>query len=532
MQASNLPTKVPLPFANSGTKNTIPTASQIGITAGAASLTDGFPPLTFTPLASGGVPPAGADFNGILNLITGVQQWQSAGGIFKYDSAFSTSVGGYPKGAILESSDGSTLWLCLADNNTTDPDGATPSNWAPAASYGIAAVTGLTNANVTLTPAQYGKSIITLAGTLTGNVQIIFPATEQQWVISNTTTGAFSVTAKTASGSGVAIPQGQLQSVYGDGANILFLFAPSSGNPAQIFKAASFIPNGSTVPTNGMYLPGANQLGFSTNSTNALSIDSLGRSQLSAAAGVGQHVIQSAGAENATVLAVQGSAMSFGTAVFYATNGGSASGAETGIAIQKNSTTSRSINAAGTLNASGADYAEYMRKAVSCGTVAKGQIVGITKDGEITDKWGDSISFAVKSTNPSYVGGDTWAADVGEKPQGPTIPTFSADASESEHQLAMETYDAKLAAYGAALKAFESEFEAVRQTVDRIAFCGQVPINVLGASVGDYIVPNKDGDRIKGVPVSMPTLAQYMQAVGRVIAIEPDGRARIIVKVA
>lgn len=76
MQASNIPSKVPLPFANSGTKNAIPTASQIGVTPGAASLTDGFPPLTMTPLASGGVPPAGADFNGILNLITAIQQWQ------------------------------------------------------------------------------------------------------------------------------------------------------------------------------------------------------------------------------------------------------------------------------------------------------------------------------------------------------------------------------------------------------------------------------------------------------------------------
>jgi hypothetical protein len=128
MLASQLPSKIPLPFASSGTKNTIPTASQIGITAGAASLADGFPPLTFTPISSGGVPPSGADFNGILNLITAVQQWQSAGGIFKYDAAFSTSVGGYPKGAVLMSSTNASTWLNLVDNNTTDPD-AGGANW-------------------------------------------------------------------------------------------------------------------------------------------------------------------------------------------------------------------------------------------------------------------------------------------------------------------------------------------------------------------------------------------------------------------
>lgn len=122
MLASNIPAKVPLPFAASGTKNAIPTASQIGIVAGKASLTDGFPPLTFTPLAAGGVPPAGADFNGILNLITAMQQWQSAGGSFKYDSAFSTAIGGYPKGSVLAKTGNDGFWTSTVDSNATNPD--------------------------------------------------------------------------------------------------------------------------------------------------------------------------------------------------------------------------------------------------------------------------------------------------------------------------------------------------------------------------------------------------------------------------
>ena len=48
MQLINAPGKLVLPFAASGAKNAIPVASQIGIVAGAASLTDGFPPLTRT----------------------------------------------------------------------------------------------------------------------------------------------------------------------------------------------------------------------------------------------------------------------------------------------------------------------------------------------------------------------------------------------------------------------------------------------------------------------------------------------------
>ncbi len=38
----------------------------------------------------------------------------------------------------------------------------------------------------------------------------------------------------------------------------------------------NFIPSGSSAPTNGLYLPAANSLGFSTNSTNRATIDSSG----------------------------------------------------------------------------------------------------------------------------------------------------------------------------------------------------------------------------------------------------------------
>jgi hypothetical protein len=122
MQASNAPSKVPLPFANAGAKNTIPTASQIGVTPGAASLTDGFPPLTRTPIAAGGVPPSGQDMNGILYLLSANTQWECAGGLFTFDATFSTAVGGYPKGAILSNAAGNGLWYSTVDNNTVNPD--------------------------------------------------------------------------------------------------------------------------------------------------------------------------------------------------------------------------------------------------------------------------------------------------------------------------------------------------------------------------------------------------------------------------
>ena len=221
MQISQTPALIPLAFAATGAKNTIPEVSQIGITDGAASLPDGFPPLTGTPIASGGVPPFRADMNGILFALSAWSRWQSAGGGVAYSSSFASdsNVGGYPKGARVLRSDGTGYWLNQTENNTTNPDTG-GAGWVPDVKYGITAITGLTNANVTLAASQYAKNIITLAGTLTANVQIIFPAIVGEWVVVNNTTGAFTVTCKTASGSGIAITQGTTSIIWGDATNI------------------------------------------------------------------------------------------------------------------------------------------------------------------------------------------------------------------------------------------------------------------------------------------------------------------------
>ncbi|ASU38186.1 hypothetical protein hmeg3_07665 [Herbaspirillum sp. meg3] len=216
--------------------------SQIGVTPGLASYTDCFPPLTFTPLASGGVPPFGADFNGILNAITQAVRWACAGGQYPYDATFSTAVGGYPAGAIVQRADGTGEWLNLTDNNTTNPETG-GAGWVPMDNYGITAVTGLTNTNVTLTALQYARNTTTFAGTLTGNVQIIFPATLQTWTVINNTTGAFTVTCKTASGTGAAVAQGGQQLFWGDGTNLNTL----SGNSAIVLNVGN-----ATAPTHAM----------------------------------------------------------------------------------------------------------------------------------------------------------------------------------------------------------------------------------------------------------------------------------------
>jgi hypothetical protein len=228
---------------------------------------------------------------------------------------------------------------------------------------------------------------------------------------------------------------------------------------------------------------------FETNATERMRITSGGDVLIGTTSSSGKLTVADSSAQGTRVtqFTVPGTSNIFST---FTVSADSSNGAATAVRIGQNTSTSRSINAGGTINASGADYAEYMVKAGNF-EIAKGDVCGIDANGKLTNVFSDAISFVVKSTNPSYVGGDLWGANL------------EGDALES-----------------------------ARQTVDRIAFSGQVPVNVLGATAGQYIVPVNNNGAIKGEAVSNPTFEQYQLAVGKVIAIESDGRARIIVKVA
>jgi hypothetical protein len=118
--------------AGSSYIRSIPSSSQIGIVNCAASLNDGFPPLTFVQASAGGCPPFGQDFNGILRQLSQWNQWQAMGGPVFYDSSFASSIGGYPNGAIINSAiTPGTKWMSTADNNATNPD-AGGANWVQA----------------------------------------------------------------------------------------------------------------------------------------------------------------------------------------------------------------------------------------------------------------------------------------------------------------------------------------------------------------------------------------------------------------
>jgi hypothetical protein len=253
---------------------------------------------------------------------------------------------------------------------------------------------------------------------------------------------------------------------------------------------------------------------FNVNTIDALTITSAGHFYAGDGFSNPAHRINLKVSQGTLVLTVSGyDTATNDTARFFASSGASPNSAATSLWLSRNDSTSRSINAGGTINASGADYAEYMVKSVN-DTINKGDIVGVDINGKLTNIFADSISFVIKSTDPSYVGGDVWGNEeaIGKKPLKTT------DQTEEEFAIINE--------------AFEIKLEEARAKVDRISFSGQVPCNVLGANVGDYIIPIQTEDgKITGQAVTSPSFEQYQISVGKVWKIMEDGRAWIAVKI-
>ncbi|HGV0499836.1 TPA: phage tail protein, partial [Escherichia coli] len=250
--------------------------------------------------------------------------------------------------------------------------------------------------------------------------------------------------------------------------------------------------------------------------------------------------------------------------------GGGANSADSVMTIGKSSATNRSISAAGTINASGADYAEYVEKSKNCGTIFPGDICGIDSEGKITDKFDDSISFVIKSTDPCMVGGDTWSSI--ERPQYPSEEWVAWDKAIREKEPnkpddkmiyhliktgvggdeAKELYSKMMALYHEELntwskkidslkhsepdkesveyKEWRNKTEEIRSTVDRIAFCGQVPVNIMGGVSGQYLIPTRtESGGISGKYVNNPSFDEYMLSVGKVIRVDEGGVTVIVI---
>lgn len=76
--------------------------------------------------------------------------------------------------------------------------------------------------SVTLTAAEVQAVSMGFSGALTGNKTVVFPVDGGAWLVKNLTTGAFTLTLKTAAQvGGIVLPQGAVDMVYFDGTNLV-----------------------------------------------------------------------------------------------------------------------------------------------------------------------------------------------------------------------------------------------------------------------------------------------------------------------
>lgn len=134
------------------------------------------------------------------------------------------------------------------------------------------------NANVTLVQAQWGFPILVLTGAITADIAVIFPTQSGRWQVINSATGAFSVTLKTAAGTGVKVTAGTSTNVFCDGTNIAlqqtdFISPALTGSPtaptANPLDSSQLLANTSFVKASGLTFRGIFTFNASTTLTSA-----------------------------------------------------------------------------------------------------------------------------------------------------------------------------------------------------------------------------------------------------------------------
>lgn len=112
--------------------------------------------------------------------------------------------------------------------------------------------------NVDYTADQAKAETLDVSGTLVSNATIVIPNAKKKYIVINGTSGAFTLTVKTSSGSGIEVTQSSSATIYCDGSNVVRYVTPitvlSTGAPATSSGAAassvSVTPTGNLAATN------------------------------------------------------------------------------------------------------------------------------------------------------------------------------------------------------------------------------------------------------------------------------------------
>jgi hypothetical protein len=143
-------------------------------------------------------------------------------------------------------------------------------------------VLAVTGGTTTLSSVQYANVIQEYTGTLTSNQIIVLPSTVQIYYMSNLTSGAFSLTFKTAASGALtyALASGTSAVIICDGTNVL------NANTASVSSigAVSFANGSAGAPsvtftgdtTTGVYLPATGHLGIAASGVKVADLSTSG----------------------------------------------------------------------------------------------------------------------------------------------------------------------------------------------------------------------------------------------------------------
>lgn len=104
--------------------------------------------------------------------------------------------------------------------------------------------------NYTLSGAELNKISYKLTGLLTGNRNIIVPTAVQEYWVNNATTGAFSLTVKTAAGAGITVAQGSSAILYCDGTDVVIGQSTGTSFPITVGQGGTNATTAAGARTN------------------------------------------------------------------------------------------------------------------------------------------------------------------------------------------------------------------------------------------------------------------------------------------
>lgn len=154
---------------------------------------------------------------------------------------------------LMANGENDTTWGTKTNTNLNIIESAISGTTSVATTGGTTTLT-----NVDYTNDQAKKAVLDVTGTLVSNAIIVIPNAPKVYRIFNRTTGAFTVSVKTSSGTAITITQSTGAEIYCDGANVIRYATPltdfTTGAPATASGAAasavSVVATGNLSSTN------------------------------------------------------------------------------------------------------------------------------------------------------------------------------------------------------------------------------------------------------------------------------------------